>query len=786
MTTILRFGFLLMGFSFTITQGMLIREFLVAFFGTELSIGLILGNWLILEAIGSGVLGRYADRWRSKAPSYALLQALFAVFLPLCLFAVYSSRRIVGAIPGEGVGLIPIFYASFLILIPLAVVDGAMFAFGCRAFSERTEQYAESIGSVYVLEAVGAIIGGLLFTFLFLPLLDTFQIVWLLSALNLLSASLIVAHSRGIDRNIVRLGPATVGLLIVGLGVLLFLRSADVQRWAARQLWPGQDLVYSEDSVYGNVAVVQQESQYTFFADGVPILTAPVPDLVLVEETVHLPLLFVDQPRLGLVLSGGLGGILAELAKYPVERIDYAELDPLLIEAVQAFPTSLTVTELGDPRVNVQTIDSRLLVRQISSSGMDERYDIVIVNAPYPSTLQLNRLYSLEFFRMAERLLTEKGVLVISSPGSLTYMSDELRDLNRMMYRTLRQVFGGVRPIPGDRNLWLASRSAATLGLSLETLVERWEGREVETDVITPFHIGLRLAQARLDWFWAALGDEPDAAEADLVRSQDKYVNRDVRPVGLLYGLSYWSALFSPDAARIFSCTRDLKLVTLGIAIVSLSLIALTVLRFTRQGRRVILPIVIATTGFTGMAADLILIFAFQSLYGFVFHWVTLLITAFMAGLSLGGLLMTRRAAWFGKERPILLRLELLLVLYWVLMPVTLGIAYSRMDQPTVYTALQGLFLLLNAVAGFLVGAQFPVASRLWLVARGAVGGTAGALYASDLVGAFIGAVILSVILIPVLGVLQTCVVAVLLKAGSLLLVATLPAHTFRHTPGMG
>ena len=67
MKRVLGFGFLLMGFSFTVTQGLLIRELLVAFFGNELAIGLILGNWLILEAIGSGLLGRTADRWRGKA-----------------------------------------------------------------------------------------------------------------------------------------------------------------------------------------------------------------------------------------------------------------------------------------------------------------------------------------------------------------------------------------------------------------------------------------------------------------------------------------------------------------------------------------------------------------------------------------------------------------------------------------------------------------------------------------------------------------------------------------------
>ncbi len=95
MKRILSFGFLLMGFTFTVTQGLLIRELMVAFFGNELSIGLIMGNWLILEAVGSGLLGRLADRWGNKPSSFATLKVLFALFLPLCLFAAYANRSIV-------------------------------------------------------------------------------------------------------------------------------------------------------------------------------------------------------------------------------------------------------------------------------------------------------------------------------------------------------------------------------------------------------------------------------------------------------------------------------------------------------------------------------------------------------------------------------------------------------------------------------------------------------------------------------------------------------------------
>jgi hypothetical protein len=38
MKRVLSFGFLPMGFSFTVTQGLLIRDLLVVFFGNELSI----------------------------------------------------------------------------------------------------------------------------------------------------------------------------------------------------------------------------------------------------------------------------------------------------------------------------------------------------------------------------------------------------------------------------------------------------------------------------------------------------------------------------------------------------------------------------------------------------------------------------------------------------------------------------------------------------------------------------------------------------------------------------
>jgi spermidine synthase len=796
----LTFGYLLMGFTFTVTQGLLIRELLVAFFGNEMSIGLVLASWLVLEAIGSGLLGRLAGRWGANPASFALLQVLFALFLPLCLYAAYSSRSLVGAIPGEGVGLLPIAWASFLILAPLGLVDGAMFAFGARAYGHLIGSAAPSISRVYVLEALGGLAGGLVFTFLFIPFLVSVQIVLLLSSLNLLAAALILYSDRfrrGVRRTL------SAGLLVLVVSALAFLLSPEagkVQRLALGRQWPGYDLLYSQNSVYGNVALVQREEQYTFFADGIPIVTAPVPDVASVEELVHLPLLFVPRPRRVLVLSGGVGGVIQELAKYPLERIDYAELDPLLIEAVQEFPTPLTASELADPRLNIEYVDGRRLVSQVWRAvlaGGDQPYDLVIVNLPYPSTLQLNRLYTVEFYRMVRDLLSSDGVLVASSPGSLSYMSDQLRHLNLMVFDALQAVFPSIRPVPGDRTLWLASPSGQLLNAPLETLVTRWQERDIGARLVGPDHIRLRLDQRYLDWFWSsmdvALGtpgsgdvlEQESGGIAQPAHAAPATLNRDLHPVGLYHGLAYWNALFSPRLAKVLTLAGGLRLWMLALPLLALALALLLVVRTTGRGRGALVPLAIAATGFTGMTADLIIIFAFQSLYGYVYNWIGLLITAFMAGLALGGWLMARTLPVATiltgavlpdsrRMRGILLRLELALILFWALLPILLVLVYSQSGPQVVSAFTQVLFFLLNALAGFLVGAQFPVANQIWLQGRHAGERATGVLYATDLAGAALAAVLVSVLFLPLLGMVETCVLAAVLKVGSLLLVAAL------------
>jgi spermidine synthase len=79
---------------------------------------------------------------------------------------------------------------------------------------------------------------------------------------------------------------------------------------------------------------------------------------------------------------------------------------------------------------------------------------------------------------------------------------------------------------------------------------------------------------------------------------------------------------------------------------------------------------------------------------------------------------------------------------------------------------------LVSLAAGFLGGAHFPLANRLLLAQREQVGRTAGALYAFDLLGSTLGSLLVGIVLIPVVGVLQSLAVLALFNLTAVVILA--------------
>jgi spermidine synthase len=802
----------LMGVSGIVAQIILLRELLVSFYGNELTLGIILANWLLLEAIGSFLIGKSVEKTEKKMEVFALLQVIFSVALPLVVYFSRIFKTILLATPGEGLGFGLIFCSSFLILLPVAIPHGALFTYGCKLYSECLREDASSIGKVYVLETVGTIIGGLLITFLLIQYSNSFQVSFAVSLANAFfsvlllwpkikiqippvppllkggksGASLRVGKEevlpkgdeeevplrnegekefqplRGgtsIRRNYFRKSVWGLSALFVPVFASLLLTSAStkINLSSIRSQWKGLNVIHHENSVYGNITVTKRGEQYTFFTDGTPSMTVPVPDVGSIEDFVHFPLLFHEKPETVLILSGGAGGMIHEVLKYPVMRIDYVELDPLLLRLIRRFRTPITDSEFSDRRVRIHDKDGRFFV-----NGTKDRYDIVLIGLPAPLDLQSNRLFTAEFFSIAKQKMNPAGVLALSLPGSLTYISPGLRDLNGCILDALKSVYRHVRIIPGDgSNLYLASDSEKLENTPGSEIARRLEGRNVQASLLTRSYIDYRLQERWSQWFLESM------------EGRKTRINSDFRPLGVFFNLSYWNALFSPYLTSLFKWFEGFNLeCTAGVtALLTLLAGAIFVVK-PRAGMQSV-PYALFITGFSGMIFNLAILFAFQTLFGYLYQQIGLLVTIFMAGVALGSLYMTRRMNWMTKDLSLFLALELSILLFSLLLPAVFFLSTHFLQDASVHAFLYAVLLTLSFLSGALIGLQFPLASKIYMGSspgKGGLGRAAGWLYGVDLLGGFCGGLLGGVILLPILGLNHSCFMVAITKASSLFL----------------
>jgi spermidine synthase len=745
------------GFSGIVGQMLLLREMLIVFSGNELSIGIIFANWLVLEAFGSFFVGRRAERSRNPRAAYAGMTILFSLSLPAMVYVVRVLRNLLGLSIGEGIGIAPVLCSSFLILLPVSVFHGALFTFGCRMYASLSTSDAGSVGRAYVYETLGTIAGGIAWTYFLIPHFHSFDTAFWLAAANFLVCVLLLfPHSRGAPPAAGRLAILSLLLFLSSISAILSGTSERLHRHSIRAQWAPLNPLHYQNSRYSNLCVVETEGHYTFFTDGTPHIETPVPDIAFVEEFVHIPMLAHPDPQRILVISGGAGGVISEALKHrPVKLLEYAELDPVLLELVRKFPTPLTERELNDDRVNILHVDGRLLLKT-SEAGCD----VLFVGLRDLSDLQTNRFFTREFFSLAQRKLNESGILVFTLPGSLTYLSDELRDLNASVFNAVKSVFPYVRGIPGDgSNLFLASSSDDIFLFDAPRFAERATERGLRTDALVPRHIENKLHPGWTGWF------------GDFVREGTRNINRDFRPLGVFYTVSHWNAIFTPALRapfRWFERTPPGMLLALSLAGVA----CIAVFRAIRRkpGSSGI-PFAVGATGFAGMMFDLALIFVFQALYGYVFAWIGLLVTSFMTGSAFGAMLATRALHRIKDDMRCFLALELAIIAFTLLLPLVFLGLQPFLENPAVFLSMRFVILFLSFVGGLLTSAQFPLANRIYLRKNGDLSRTAGLFYGSDLLGGWCGGLLVGVLFLPVLGLTGTCVATALLKVCGVLVV---------------
>ena len=689
---------------------------------------------------------------------------------------VRGVRLLLRVTPGAFVEFGPMVGAVVLILAPLCLLVGFLFTLGARL----TVEQGGTAGRAYVWESIGAVIGGALFSFLLIRYLDPFQTALLVSAVNLAVASRQIANPQSAPCVLtdaitqspfsILHSPSSTLLLLPSCLLLLLSLPLGHSLHTATLRWQWPDLAFVADSPYGRLAVQARDGQRVFYENG---LLAFETQGTFPEEVAHFPLLAHPDPREVLLVGGGVAGDLREILKHPGARVTYVELDPLLIEAAQAHLPPQDAAVLDDPRVTLVLTDGRLYVRSARRA-----FDVVILDLPEPATGALNRFYTREFFAEVRAVLNPGGLFALGLPSAENYWSLELARRNGSVYWTLRDVFPQVVVLPGEHNFFLAS------DVPLEAAPALWAGRLAERGIearwVTPRYV---------EYIFTTLTgvlarDRFTEVQSQLAATAGVRLNRDLAPICYYYDLVLWLSRFYPDLRETFERASLVNLWWVAVPLV----LAVGLVRWRRGGA---VPFAIATAGLANMMLEVVLLFAFQVLHGTLYARVSLIVTALMAGLALGGAagnrflppsvpptrgdekevpptgadregvrsanpahpcsqqpltgVLTRALPTKGASRRV--RRALIGVLAGV--AVYSGVLPLILRLPVLVPAF--VFPLLALVAGALTGAAFPLAVAL------RAGRAVGLLYGADLAGGCLGALLGAALFVPVLGIPQTC-----------------------------
>ena len=395
-------------------------------------------------------------------------------------------------------------------------------------------------------------------------------------------------------------------------------------------------------------------------------------------------------PDLRRVLVLGSPSLALEVSRqYPSTQVDYLEVDPQLLELTKSFLIEGVNRIPADPR------------RFLTQSRL--HYDLILFSPGNPATLLTNRYFTEECFQAARSRLTDGGVLAVANYLPTDYQSQEAIRFGASIYQTLKSVFAEVDLLtPTDSLIFLASSNL------------------------------LEFNGARIDPAWSDhINEEIGSPRAvKILTSFENFrpirLNTDSEPVTFFYQQLFGQTMLNfrlPNIITTFARIAPILIFLTGVGL------------FLKSKRPLRLGLLAAGSGFTLMSLETLIIFSFQSQVGYLYSQVSLLFAAVLLGMAAGVYLgervkhpnLTLRQGLFGY----LLVLTLLMTL-----------------APTSFAGEPFFWLEMALLSGVVGGWVFGEINSLYLKDNH----HPGFIYAFDLFGSFLGAILTAGLILPVWG----------------------------------
>ncbi len=417
----------------------LMYEYVLSVLGNHLmgtsheQIFIIIG--LMLFAMGIGTLLQRFVR-RNLLDAFLLLEmalGLLGGFSAICIYAAFA------------------YWESFeIILYAFALLIGISIGMEIPLLIRINRAYSASLranlSEILSVDYIGSLAGAFLFTYVFLAWLSLTRIGFVLGAVNVVIAIVSFLYFRDLIKR-----PA----LVVGVGVLavpaLVVGLVFAEDWTARaeQHYYRDPIIFRKTTKFQHIVLTKRDARLNMYLNG-NLQFSSLDEHLYHDYLVHVPMSVARSRSRVLILGGGDGLALREVLRYPdVKEVVLVDIDPEVIRVSATHPDlvringgafsdarvaysppgGLATGELTSVRMRSQRrtayhsdathetgrvhlflIDADLFLK--TASG---RFDVVIVDFPDPSLLELAKLFSLDFYRSLARTLQDDAVVSIQS-----------------------------------------------------------------------------------------------------------------------------------------------------------------------------------------------------------------------------------------------------------------------------------------------------------------------------------------------------------------------------------
>ncbi|MDJ0762737.1 MAG: polyamine aminopropyltransferase [Myxococcota bacterium] len=351
--------------------------------------------------------------------------------------------------------------------IPLLIRINSTYASSLRA----------SLSNILCMDYLGALAGALVFTYFLLSRLSIERIALVLGIINTLIGMGGLFYFWPLVR---RQGILLTAGIAISLGLALSAGASEGWMATLEQRCFRDPIILSETTTYQHLVMTKRGDRTHLYING-HLQFSSEDEHIYHELLVHPPMAVANSRKQVLVLGGGDGLAAREILRYgDVADITIVDLDARITELAATHPDLIRLnqgaligsrvsidaaqglspgplsevkratkaphelhgkTAYAIAQVHVVNIDADLFIR-----GLHGPYDVVIIDFPDPSTVELAKLYSVEFYKALKRSMSPRAVMSIQSTSPF-----HAKQVYLCIGKTLEQA--GFKTLPYHQNV---------------------------------------------------------------------------------------------------------------------------------------------------------------------------------------------------------------------------------------------------------------------------------------------------------------------------------------------